>query len=359
MSDADAKAKRIEAYNAAAVAHSTVRNCDRRKLFCINVRNLNNFVKACIIDAAVRVLREYGIERLRVADIACGRGQDIPKWKYAAAAARVELAHFHGIDLAPLDTASAARMAERYNLPVDSVQFETADMGVRFGSMRDASADVVSCQFAVHYVFDTSAHLRTFFSEAARVLNSSTGVLLLSFTDGRAIVKQARAQAAADARGVDRAVVVRRKYYEFEVEQRHLELHLDGVFNRAYAFTLHGSVDNVAEYLCHQGCLEAIARDFGFVKVDSARFDTSANSWWYENTRFRDVGVEMYDGAIGVEDADALETAQLYRWVVFARRDAAACAVLWHRALQCATAPVPQKTLCKDMPRNFHATSAE
>ena len=293
-------------YDAMARMHAHVTFDDRRAFSTASVRHLNGFVKSCMIDAAVRCLaRGGGSGEIAIADIACGRGQDQSKWAYAARDARARLPAYFGLDLAPGDAEAAGIMAGKY-LGSAAVHIQTGDMGADAWQVADAAATVVTCQLAMHYIFDAEARVRHFFAEAARVL-APGGLLLLSFADGRSIVRRAR-----DTLDGHYA----RPYYVLDVPPEVTTLRIPSPFGNRYTFTMPGSVEGVPEYLCHEGMLTHIAAAAGFVPGKSAYFDELAVAL-DPQPYYAALAVKM--GGNWIDDPDALDAANLYRFIVFAR----------------------------------------
>ena len=301
-------------YDDMAVHHVTVTCFDRHALNTAPVRLMNNFVKACLIDAACRALAVGGAVSLDIADIACGRGQDTPKWAFGARAAGLALTSYFGMDLSGVDTQAAGLLAVRFMERAARV-LHAADAGRVPWPLRAASVDVVSCQLALHYLCDTRVHCAHFFHEAARVLRSN-GVLLVSFTDGRAIVRRARE--AAPAR------VFRQGFYELDVPPETCAGTHASAFGYAYTFTLHGSVNAVPEYLCHEGAVVQCAAEVGFhwhARL-SMPFDALALTCAARPHYAAIAGKMGGNGLTGFPSEHtqaALDAASLYRAVVFAK----------------------------------------
>ena len=301
---------RAAQYDAMAKMHAQVTFDDRRAFDTASVRHLNNFVKSCIIDTACQTLarrRGREAEGIRVADVACGRGQDQSKWMYGARGARMAVDAYYGLDLSSADTDAARVMAAKYIQPTaKTVDIKTADMGKQAWHVPDAGVDVVTCQLALHYLFDTDAHLLHFFAETARVLDVG-GLVLVSFTDGRSVVRRARD--STHGRYVSR-------YYTLDVPPAACALRLPSPFGNQYTFTMPGSVENVPEYLCHEGVIAAAAQKHGLIVATSLYFDELAVAL-NRDPYFYSIAEKM--GGNGIRDPDALDAANLYRIMVLAR----------------------------------------
>jgi hypothetical protein len=236
---------------------------------------------------------------------------------YGCQGARSKVVEYYGLDLSPGDTDAATVMSRRYLTPTTSeCHVQTANMGVDVWCIPDKRVDVVSCQLAIHYLFDKEAHVRHFFSECDRVV-SATGMLLLSFTDGRSVVRRARE--GEEARDMSTYTA---KYYRLDVPLESSAAHVPSPFGNRYVFTMPGSVENVPEYLCHEGMLQKIASEFGFTCATSLYFDELA-VMLHNMPYYFAIAEKM--GGNGIGDPDALDAANLYRFCVLVRtKDAAA-----------------------------------
>jgi mRNA (guanine-N7-)-methyltransferase len=302
--------ERAEKYDAMAVKHATVTYHDRRAFDTASVRHLNNFVKACMIDTACRTLAKGpAVSGLRVADIASGRGQDHSKWMYGSRAAGTRVSAYYGLDLGLADTRASELMASRYLEPATThVKIEMGDMGVvPWGC---DTVDVVTCQLALHYICDEETHVRHFFAEAARVL-APGGLLLLSFADGRSIVRRARNSGGK----------VAARFYTLDVPAEVYALRLASPYGNKYVFTLPGSVEGVPECLCHEGSVLKVAAAHGFLLGGVSMYFDELALKFQSSPRFAQIAEKMGGNGMGGEDtADALDTANLYRFVVLAKQ---------------------------------------
>lgn len=300
---------RAEHYSKMALIHSTVSMEERRRFSTTMIRHLNNFVKSSFIDATVRALVP---DTIAVGEVASGRGQDHAKYMYGSRVARKRIAAYYGLDLSVEDTVSARLMAAKY-LPDACVSIETGDMTRGFSNFPDASVDVLSCQLALHYACSNELYLKTFFKEAKRVLKSR-GYVLVSFTDGRSIVRRGRDQ-LTKVPSDDYDVVIKGKFYKVTIPSMHLRREVDQASGLRYVFELPGSLEGIPEYLCHEGLVSKIARRTGLIAGTSMYFD-EAGAFLSKRPHYQEIGEKM--GGTGLDDRDALDTANLYRIMVFA-----------------------------------------
>lgn len=324
-----------EHYVAQALAH---RQClsvaDRKRRHAHAVKTINNFVKSCLLDIAIRA---QSAGTVAVADVACGRGQDFPKWMYACQNARKRLSRFYAMDLADTYAVHASEMMQKYIEPVaDTMLFVTGDMSVSFPDVPDHSIDVLSCQLCVHYVCDKTERLRGFLKECARVL-LPTGLLLLSYADGRSIVRQARnALTAQPSPDYTVRVDAKDNLYSIHIPSMHLLKRIPSPFGCKYVFHMTDTVESLPEYLCHEGALCSIAtKDAGFLLGPSMSFDAAARVFESSSLHLQSIGKKMHCSFI-TDDDSTMQAANLYRFSVFAKTPAALR--LWDAAFS--TSPV-------------------
>lgn len=317
--------ERAEKYDGVAHIHADLTLPERLAFKSAPVRVINNYVKACLLDVTLRALpadvRARGVD---VADIAGGRGQDHSKTMFAARNAATHIARYDGLDLSKENTLLAQRMAQRYFRGA-STRFVTGDMGdpAAWAAFPDASYDVVTCQLALHYLCKSRELVAGFFHHARRAVRAA-GFVLVSFTDGRAVVRRAR-----DCGGL----VVQREHYTIRIaDAASLARRVRSPFDHLYTFHLPGSVENVPEYLCHEGAVTALAAKAGLRVVHSVAFDVFARAM-HRLGRFRKIAELMHFTDPG--DAPALDAANLYRCVVLAPAEsAAALSASWSTSMR-------------------------
>ncbi len=312
---------RAEHYSRMALRHSTVTITERRGFHSKAIRYLNNFVKASVLDISVRCLA-VGVGRrvLTVADIASGRGQDHGKLFHATEALKLQrgpasavIGAYYGMDLSAEDTVSAQMMAQKY-LSGAQHEIRVGDMGspADYAFIPAGTVDIMSCQLAVHYLFNREECLVAFFEQAARMMRPE-GVLVVSYVDGRGVVRRARnAMTTPD----DEQVTVSSKFYTYDIPTRHLRARIPAVFGMEYVFTMPDSIEGVPEFLASEKVIIGAAKTVGLVAGSSMYFDQAAK-FFGGRQRYAAIGDKM--GGVGDEDVDALEAANLYRFNVFAK----------------------------------------
>ena len=103
-----------------------------------------------------------------VVDLACCRGGDLHKFMHAGAGSYV------GVDISPVCVKEAETRAEQ--MPPTSgmsTRLVVCDLALERIPCMDRSIDVVSCQFALHYLANKHAHMMNMLSEIARVLKNN------------------------------------------------------------------------------------------------------------------------------------------------------------------------------------------
>lgn len=273
------------------------------------VKAMNNYVKACILDVTIR---SVGPAVVDVADIACGRGQDFAKWMFACQVAKKTIGSFYAMDLAKLDV---TQMVDKYIRPVAAeVHVAVGDMSRRFEGIPDTSLDVLSCQLAIHYLFEKEDLIKGFLAECSRVLKPA-GVLLLSYVDGRSVVRRVR-DAIAREPSPDYVIDVRRKHYSIKINSMLAKRFIESPYGCEYVFSISDCIEGVPEYLCHEGVLRTLAKAEGFYTGCSMYFD-EAVAHFFTIPYLQTIAVKMK--YIGMDDPHAYETANLYRFSVLSK----------------------------------------
>lgn len=130
--------------------YNSIKNDNRRASSLLGLRNFNNFVKWLLI---FENSNPYEV----VLDMACGKGGDLEKWRRAGVDGLI------GIDIADVSIADAKK---RYRETAKTLWADFI-VGNCFG--QDVSdlvhpdafpVDCASCQFALHYAFDTEERIR-------------------------------------------------------------------------------------------------------------------------------------------------------------------------------------------------------
>jgi ubiquinone/menaquinone biosynthesis C-methylase UbiE len=177
------------------------------------MRNLNNWVKTSLINTAADAVAAPSNGRssrgLAVLDLCCGMGGDILKW----AKVKPGISKIVGVDIAinSLKHFASDRLKSLHpDVRKKVTHLICADMGVESLTSTslpthtwDASTgeskwstsiplsendkfDIASCQFAIHYMFQTPTRANHFFAEVSRYLRPS-GLFIATTIDCRVI----------------------------------------------------------------------------------------------------------------------------------------------------------------------------
>ena len=126
-------------------------------LECQQLRKSHNFVKQFFVQRALRYLNKP-MTQCSVIDLACGRGGDLGKVK--------DCARYVGVDTADQALAELQRRAQEWNMKNVTVHHCDATQIPAEAN----SAQLVLCNFALHYFCDTAAHAAQLLDTVRRVL---------------------------------------------------------------------------------------------------------------------------------------------------------------------------------------------
>lgn len=140
----------------------------------INIRNTNNFIKACLI-------RTYVKEGDSVLDIGCGKGGDLQKYEKA------RVSEYFGVDIAEVSVGDARARFRNMGCGFEAV-FEVLDA---YGETMDLKKqfDVVSSQFSFHYAFCSEESLATALGNVERHLRPG-GYFMMTVPNKNAVIEK-------------------------------------------------------------------------------------------------------------------------------------------------------------------------
>ncbi|XP_063529366.1 mRNA cap guanine-N7 methyltransferase [Cydia strobilella] len=223
------------------------------------LRNFNNWVKSVLIQEYTDKIREKDYGRpLRVLDICCGKGGDLSKWQKA----RVERVVF--ADIAEVSVQQCQTRYEdlrRRCGRLFAAEFIAADCTK--DTLRDKycdpsiSFDVVSCQFGLHYSFESLAQARRMLTNISECLKPD-GYFFGTIPNAYEIVS--RAQKSPDG-------AFGNKIYNIKLLFDPKEGY--PLFGAKYDFHLEGVVD-CPEFLVNFQLFVKLAAEYGLELVYSA-----------------------------------------------------------------------------------------
>jgi len=187
----------------------------------------NNWIKACLI-------KEYTPPLANVLDLCCGRGGDLSKWEHA------EACHVYCVD------ASAESIAETIRRYKESDAAFSMDSLVADVSSCDTLGnnyyDIVSCQFALHYLFETRERASATLLRVAKSLKEG-GYFLATIPS------------------------VARLFDLTQTNNFYASMKPSTINTRAYTFWLMDAIDHVVEFFVPLDELRTLAGEHGLVPV--------------------------------------------------------------------------------------------
>lgn len=232
------------------------------------LRKFNNWVKAVLM---LEFAQSKDGQRNLVLDICCGKGGDLNKWnQHHPAPMLVVMADgAHG---------SVEDARKRYNQVQRpwrfSVRFISADcFRFRLASIPGAlpenlAFDSVSCQFALHYCFESRERAMTMLRNVSERLRKE-GNFIGTIPDANVLVRNARERANPDKSFGNAKFNVR--FAEEYWKDGKLLLPDSTIFGIKYWFMLNDAVD-CPEFLVHFPSLEKLAKEFGLELIYRANF---------------------------------------------------------------------------------------
>ncbi|OXU26332.1 hypothetical protein TSAR_003122 [Trichomalopsis sarcophagae] len=236
---------------------------ERNKSRIVYMRNFNNWVKSMLINEYLEKVRQgksHG-EPLRVLDMCCGKGGDLLKWR------KGNINYLICADIAEVSVEQCRNRykdmgAKRYP-PLFGAEFLAYDCTkVRLREKyKDASMqlDLVSCQFAFHYSFETLPQAECMFKNASESLRPG-GYFIGTIPNAYELVSRWQ---KADGNKFGNEIYS----VEFSCDKTNPPL-----FGAKYVFHLEGVV-NCPEFLVHLPTFIKLAWKFGLELIMFERFD--------------------------------------------------------------------------------------
>lgn len=261
-----AKSSKSEEHASVVAAHyNTLEEKGLRERFnspIFYLRNFNNWVKSVLIQEYTDKIREKDYGRsIKVLDICCGKGGDLSKWQKA----RVDRVIFADIAEVSVEQCKARYedLQRRCNR-LFRAEFIAADCSKE--TLRDKyndpsiNFDIVSCQFGLHYSFESYAQARRMLTNVSECIRPD-GYFFGTIPDAYEIVS--RAKKSPDGKFGNRIYNIS---LLFDPK--------DGypLFGAKYDFHLEGVVD-CPEFLVNFELFVKLAAEFGLELVYKARFN--------------------------------------------------------------------------------------
>ena len=239
-----------------------------------NLRGFNNYIKSLVISDFLGRLGPLGRSGATVLDLGCGKGGDLGKWGLARPA------HLVCVDIADV---SVNQCRERYeerskfkaNFIVADCSRDNLDDKLKEQGLQDIEFDLVSCQFALHYGFESKAQAVRMIKNA--VMHLKPGCFFFgTIPNSNYLVRKylSKSQNATNSDGSPESDPADAKfgndvYYVDFLEPGRTSFPL---FGAKYVFYLDGAVQALPEYLIHFPLLKAMLEEEGCECVLSEPF---------------------------------------------------------------------------------------
>ena len=245
----------------------------------IFLRSFNNWIKACMIKIVANKLGS----NLSVLDLCCGRGGDLEK--YFKSGVRL----YVGADLAEELLRNAIDRIEKLQKEKFKNNFETKcffitedishpDNTLLQKIPKHFSFDIVSCQFAMHYHFESEARVRSFLINVVSKMRNG-GLFIGSIIDSNILVKKLRNSKNQNNKLKNEILTFGNDFYAVKFYQKHFPK--DSPFGIKYGFYLEDSIDKrdeegkfkyVGEYLIIFDLFQKIAEEYDLHLVEKKNF---------------------------------------------------------------------------------------
>lgn len=233
---------------------------ERNKSRIVYMRNFHNWIKSMQINEYIVKIKDSKRHNvpIRVLDMCCGKGGDLLKWRKAG------ISHLICSDIAAvsLDQCKSRYEINKRNGSSYSIELIHADCTkVR---LREKYADpsikldLVSCQFAFHYSFESLPQAECMIRNAAECLNPG-GYFIGTIPDANELMSR-RNKAGMNKFGND----VYKVSFECDTDRPPL-------FGARYNFHLDGVV-HCPEFLVHFPTLTELAKKYGLKLVNKEKF---------------------------------------------------------------------------------------
>ena len=241
---------------------------ERSKSKIFYMRNFNNWIKSMLINKYLTMVRDKSPlgTPLRVLDMCCGKGGDLLKWT------KGNISHLICCDIAEVSVEQCETRYKNLTNKNDggklySAEFFTSDVTINRlrEKYRDPSIELnlVSCQFAFHYCFESLVQAECMIRNAAECLKPG-GFFIGTIPNSFEIMRR---QKEADSYTFGNDVY----QIEFLCDPKDVPL-----FGAKYNFQLDGVVD-CPEFLVHFPTLVKLAKRFGLELVEKCTFEEYYN----------------------------------------------------------------------------------
>lgn len=240
---------------------------ERCKSRIVHLRNFHNWIKSMLINeylTKIKYSKKQHNAPIRVHDMCCGKGGDLLKWKKGG------ITHLICSDIASVSLEQCkARYKDMKNRsgrdrgpPLYTIEFIAGDCGrMRLRekySDPSMKLDLVSCQFAFHYSFESLPQAECMFRNAAECLQPG-GYFIGTMPDAYDLVARAKRN---DSNSFGNNV------FQVSID---FDINKPPLFGSKYNFHLDGVVD-CPEFLVYFPMFVKLAKKFGLKLVKAEKF---------------------------------------------------------------------------------------
>lgn len=287
---------------------------ERVKSDIIALRKFNNAMKSLILQQSYKfaTLGQRSRELLRVLDLGCGKGGDVPKYLR-----NEEIGLVVGFDIADVSIEQCKERFEKKRPKGRRLRGEFLVADLTREDIQNKLAEInclekfhiVSSQFNIHYSFESFEQAVRYISNAASNL-CKYGVIVGTYPDGPKLLKLAR---ESETPGIYEVQDILR--VEFSPE----DLNNPKPFGTKYNFKLKEVVD-CPEFLVHPEILRCLMKSMGFFEVFDRSFEEHLREVESNSKKFlKDIfqahdALDIdYEEKIARLDEDMWRAASIYR----------------------------------------------
>jgi mRNA (guanine-N7-)-methyltransferase len=239
---------------------------NRKRSPILHLKNFNNWIKCVLIG-------EYIAPDDAVLDLCCGKGGDL--LKYIAA----KVGYLVGVDIAEKSIEDfknryhsfyTISRADGNTFPAQLFVADCFQESICDRIDPEIHFQTVSCQFALHYAFESESKVRQAFKNISDRLNVG-GYFLATLPDGNIIVKLLereiqKRQGHTSAEILD--IMTAKDLFPIKFGNSFYSINfikppsLDSPYNQQYIFELKDAIDACPEYLVHFPTLSALAKEY-------------------------------------------------------------------------------------------------
>eukprot|EP01135_Chromosphaera_perkinsii_P011817 Nk52_evm8s2506 gene=Nk52_evmTU8s2506 len=233
----------------------------RQKSEIYHLRTFNNWVKSVMFSL-------FLVPDTTCLDICCGKGGDLLKW------IRGNISHLVCVDIAEQSVAQCRQRFEDLRRRksftaefhvADCTRTRLRDLYNRHNQSQPIVFDFVSCQFSIHYSFESEEQFRQILVNITECLRPN-GVFICTTVNGCRVVKQSRELGKQTFGNGVYNVTFTNPVHNSDEDGTGEDKNSAGgrlePFGVQYLFTLKDAVQDCPEYLVHFEVFERIAKEY-------------------------------------------------------------------------------------------------